>query len=170
MKIMFSLVLGLTLLVGCDRPEADRSREPATVTFNPPKDSANVLILTVSIEGGKHYKFEVPRAAIERLPDWSPTSDSIPLSPQRAAQLALARYKSLSPSSTNDLETSAISLQTISWFRSKWAYSVSFVSREAVRPFTEPNDLPRTMVVLLDGTVVEPVIDRGPRSGPTVHL
>ncbi len=172
MKLTFSLVLGLALLAGCRKPEADSSRGPATETFNPPRDSTNVLILSASIEGGKPYKFEVPRAAIERLPDWSPTAESIPLSPQRAAQLALARYKSLSPASTNtnELEISAISLQTISWFRSKWAYYVSFVARESVRPSPQSNDLPRTMVVLLDGTVVDPVIDRGPRRGPDIHL
>ena len=129
-----------------------------------------VLILTASIEGGKPYKFEVPRVVIERLPDWSPTSDSIPLSPQRAAQLALTRYKSMAQSGTNEIETSAISLQTISWFHSKWAYHISFVPREGVGSPPEHNDLPRTMVVLLDGTVVDPVVDRGPQRGPKIHL
>ncbi len=170
MKITFSLVLGLALLAGCDRPEADSSGTPATETFNPPKDSTNVLILTASIQGGKPYKFEVTRAVIERLPDWSPSSEEIPLSPQRAAQLALARYKSLSPSSSNELEISTLSLQRISWFHSKWAYHISFVPHESVRSSEGRNDLPSTMVVLLDGTVVDPVVDRSPRKGPKINL
>ena len=170
MKTAFSVMMGLALLAGCDRPEEGRAGAPPMETFNPPKDSTNVLILTASIEGGKIFKFEVPRAVIESLPDWSPTSNSIPLLPQRAAQLAWTRYKLLSQSGTNELETSAISLQTISWFRSKWAYHISFVPRERVGYSPEHNDLPRTMVVLLDGTVVDPVIDRGPQRGPKIHL
>jgi hypothetical protein len=169
-KSSFSLMLGLALLAGCDRPEGGRSGAPARETFNPPKDSTNVLILTASIEGGKPYKFEVPRAVIEGLPDGSPTSETIPLPPQRAAQLALSRYKSLAQLGTNDIETSAISLQTISWFHSKWAYHISFVPRDGARSSPEHNDLPRTMVVLLNGTVVNPVIDRSPQRGPKIHL
>jgi hypothetical protein len=170
MRIIFGLLIGLALVAGCGRPETEAPQTPATETWNPPRDSTNVDILTSSVQGGNTYKFEVPRARIEALPDWDPSSNTIPFLPQQAAQLALARYRYLHPSVTNDLQASSISLQTISWFRSKWAYHVFLVPPEGARPFVEPKDSIRTMVVLLDGTVVDPVIDRGPKRGPDIRL
>ena len=170
MKIIFGPLIGLVLVAGCGRPEAETPRTPPTETWNPPRNATNVEILTYSVQGGNRYKYEASRGMVERLPDWSPASNTIPLLPQQAAQLALAHYKSLHPSVTNELEASSISLQTISWFRSKWAYNVFLVTPEGAPPFVEPKDSIRTIIVLLDGTVVDPIVDRSPKRGLDIHL
>jgi hypothetical protein len=138
-------------------------------TFNPPRDSTNLVLLTLGIRHRNiSYKYEVPRARIERLPDWAPTSNSIPLLPQQAAQMAVAHYRSLHPSVTNELEARSVSLERILWFESKWAYYVRLASVESSRPSVEPED-PKTIILLLDSTFVEPVIDRSPQGGRAIR-
>ena len=83
--------------------------------------------------------------------------------------LALAWYQSRHPSITN-LQASSISLQRISWYETKWAYQVFLVPPEEARPFAEPEDSIRTIVVLLDGTFVEPVIDPDAKRRPQINL
>lgn len=158
MRIGLGLLVALALVAGCDRPAEESKAPPVTESWNPPKDSTNVVLLCTSSAGGIGYKFEVRRAAIEKIPDWGPSSNTIPLLPQQAAQLALARYQSLHPSLTN-LQAFSISLQPISWYSSKWAYYISLVPQDRTHPFLEPSNSLRTMVVLLDGTVVDPIID-----------
>jgi hypothetical protein len=169
MKTAPALLIGLTLVAGCGRPASDTRTSPVSESWNPPKDSTNVVILYSSVQGGKAYKFEVPRARVEKLPDWSAASTTIPLQPQQAGQLALAWYQSRHPSITN-LQASSISLQRISWYETKWAYQVFLVPPEKSRPFEEPKDSISTVVVLLDGTIVDPVIDPDANRRPRINL
>jgi hypothetical protein len=46
----------------------------------------------------------------------------------------------------------------------------ALVPPEEARPFAEPKDSIRTIVVLLDGTVVEPVIDPDAKRRPQINL
>jgi hypothetical protein len=169
MKAPIALLMSAVLIAGCDRGGSNSSPPPVSQSWNPPKDSTNIVILYSSVQGGKAYKFEVPRARVEKLPDWSAASITIPLQPQQAGQLALAWYRFRHPTITN-LQASSISLQRISWYETKWAYQVFLVPPEEARPFAEPKDSISTIVVLLDGTIVEPVIDRDARRRPQVHL
>lgn len=169
MKTAVALLIGLTIVTGCGSSASDAPTPPVSESWNPPTDSTNVVILYSSVQGGKAYKFEVARARIERLPNWSAASNTIPLQPQQAGQLALTWYQSRHPSTTN-LQASSISLQRISWFETKWAYQVFLVPPEEARPFQEPKDSIRTMVVLLDGTVVDPIIDPDAKRRPQINL
>ena len=169
MKTAPVLLIGLTLAAGCGGPASDGPTSPVSESWNPPKDSTNIVILYSSVQGGKAYKFEVPRARIEGLPNWSAASNTIPLQPHQAGRLALAWYQSRHPSITN-LQASSISLQRIPWYETKWAYQVFLVPPEEARPFEEPKDSTRTIVVLLDGTVVEPVIDPDAKHRPQINL
>ena len=169
MKTPLALLICVILFAGCGRPGSDNPASPVSESWNPPKDSTNIVILYASVQGGKGYKFEVPRARVEKLPDWSAASNTIPLQPQRAGQLALEWYQSRHPSITN-LQASSISLQRISWYETKWAYRVFLVAPEAARPFEEPENSIRTIVVLLDGTVVDPVIDPDAKRRPQINL
>ena len=169
MKTAPALLIGLTIVAGCGRPATDGPTSPVSESWNPPKDSTNIVILYSSVQGGKAYKFEVPMTRIEKLPDWSAASNTIPLQPQQAGQLALAWYQSRHPFITN-LQASSISLQRISWYDTKWAYQVFLVPPEEARPFADLKDSIRTIVVLLDGTVVEPVIDPDAKRRPQINL
>jgi hypothetical protein len=169
MKTAPALLIGLSIVAGCGRPATDSPTSPVSESWNPPKDSTNIVILYSSVQGGKAYKFEVPRTRIEKLPDWSAASNTIPVQPQQAGQLAVAWYQSRHPSTTN-LQASSITLQRISWYETKWAYQVLLVPPEEARPFAEPKDSISTIVVLLDGTVVEPVIDRDAKRRPQINL
>jgi len=169
MMTPLALVICVVLSASCGRPGSDSPAAPVSESWNPPKDSTNIVILYASVQGGKAYKFEVPRARVEKLPDWSAASNTIPLQPQRAGQLALAWYQSRHPSITN-LQASSISLQRIFWYETKWAYHVFLVPPEAARLFDEPRDSIRTIIVLLDGTVVEPVIDPDAKRRPQINL
>lgn len=168
-RIVFAVLISVLLAAGCGKPPSEGTTPPISESWNPPKDGTNIVILYSSVQGGKGYKFEVPRARIEKLADWTPASNTIPLAPQQAARLALAWYRSLHPTITN-LQASSISLQRIFRYETKWAYHVFLVPPEGAGPFQEPKDSMRTAVVLLDGTVVDPVSDPDTNRWPKIHL
>jgi hypothetical protein len=72
---------------------------------------------------GGGFKYEVPRSKLETLPDWTVESNTIPLLPQQAAKIALARFSSLHPAITN-VDTRNITMRRLSCGGSKWAYYV----------------------------------------------
>ena len=83
MKTAFGLLIGLALIAGCDKPAGGSKGSPVIESWNPPKDSTNVVLLYSSSADRTGYKFEVPKAMVERLPDWDPNSNTIPLLPQQ---------------------------------------------------------------------------------------
>ena len=150
MKTPIILLLGLALSANFDSAAAELPTPQSTESSSLTGNGTNVVLLY-----GGGYKYEVSRAKLETLPDWSIASNSIPLLPQQAAQIALARYSSLHPTISN-LEVRNIFMRRISCDGSKWMYHV-----QVDYPPMRPQDSPPTkmVIVFFDGTVVDPVID-----------
>ncbi len=90
--------------------------------------------------------------------DWMNTIAGIPLEPQRATRLALARCRFLYPKVT---ALSATDFQLILRDErpNKWIYLITLASNG-------DGQVPTHMFVLLDGTVVDPVVEYAPDAKP----
>jgi hypothetical protein len=104
MKIPLAFLIGLAVSATFDTPAAELPKAPATESLIPTGNNTNVVLLY-----GGGYKHEVPRSKLATLPDWTVESNTIPLLPQQAARIALARFSSLHPTITN-IETSNITM------------------------------------------------------------
>jgi hypothetical protein len=158
MKTPLAFWLGLAFCATFDAPAAELPKAPATESSILTGNDTNVVLLY-----GGGYKYEVSKAKLETLPDWNVASNTIPLQPQQAAQIALARFSSLHPAITN-VDTRNISMRRLSCGGSKWAYYVQVDYTQTLRPVAETQDSsklepPHMVIVFFDGTVVDPVID-----------
>jgi hypothetical protein len=155
MKTPLAFLISLALCANFDAVAAELPKAAATESLIPTGNDTNVVL---GYGGG--YKYEVSKAKLETLPDWSVESNTIPLLPQQAAQIALARFSSLHPAIAN-VETRSITMRRISCGGSKWMYQVQVDFPQTPRlvedsPRVEP---PPMVIVFFDGTVVDPVID-----------
>jgi len=116
------------------------------------------LLSTRSTDRTTAYKFEITRSKFDSLLEWTPNSKTIPLQPQRAAHLALQRYRSLYPSATTVFVLNFTLTPLQGTHGKKWMYWVSFSASE-----DGSVELPATaagcLVVLFDGSVVDPEVD-----------
>jgi hypothetical protein len=116
---MFALFVSLLLAAGCNRSDVQAPQSAAPRSEAQSEDGTNVVLVYTASDDNTCYKFQVARSTIENLPGWSPASNSIPLQPQLAAQLALKRYKSIYPTATN-LMASEIELSAGPHFLDQW--------------------------------------------------
>ena len=128
------------------------------------ENTTNVYLLsTCSTDRTTAYKFEIPRSKFGNLAEWTPSSSSIPLQPQRAAQLALKRYRSLYPSANTAFVLGFTLTPLEGTHFKKWMYWVNFSASED-GSIKLPAKAAECLVVLLDGTVVDPVVDPEPKA------
>jgi hypothetical protein len=101
---------------------------------------------------GKRFDFEVTGERVLKTPAWKADADAPPLPPRKADQLATAKFRQLIPDAKNwkreriALEDAGDGLH--------WIYIVEFRQSgtfNGVPPFLK-------VIVLMDGTVVEPRI------------
>ena len=132
-------------------------------------DDRVLLLMSESSDRSTRLKFEISKPKLDSLAKWSPTSTSIPLQPQRAAALALARWKALYSTDTSAC-VFAMDLAPIGGTHlTKWMYYVTIGTSEDIEHVTyRPPKSAGVLVVLLDGTVVEPVVD--PRPVPRLEI
>ncbi|MEI7728378.1 MAG: hypothetical protein WCO56_02355 [Verrucomicrobiota bacterium] len=106
---------------------------------------------------GKRFGFEVTGERVLKTPIWKADADSPPLAPRRADQLATAKFRKLI-SDTKGWKRGSITLvdagDSLHWY-----YVIHFVQMD------EFSGVPPTLhvIVLMDGTVVEPRIDEDKR-------
>jgi hypothetical protein len=169
MKTPLALWIGLALCANFDAAAAELPKATATEPLIPTGNDTNVVLLY-----GGGYKHEVPRSKLETLPDWTVESNTIPLLPQQAARIALARFSSLHPAITN-IETSNITMRRLSCGGSKWAYYVQVDYPQTLRSIAETQDSskmdpPHNVIVFFDGTAVDPIIDPDASRRPRPRL
>ena len=107
------------------------------------------------------YDFRLSRSAIEKAPDWMSDSDSPPLSPVNAYEIALKQAKQLRPEVTI-WRTKDILLQPVVDKRNlfqdhAWIYLITFLD------FSGPiagNPWSLAIPIYMDGSTVKPVITR----------
>ncbi len=106
---------------------------------------------------GFRYLWQVPRTTLTKLSSWSPADAEAPLSPHKAAKVALEDVKRQFPASTK-LRPYSISLQEHeiqSGGGAVWVYYVSFDSKPEAKG--KQKSL-LEVLVLLDGSVVSPIV------------
>jgi len=121
------------------------------------------LLSTCSTDRTTAYKFEIPRSKFDKLAEWTPSSNSISLQPQRAAQLAPQRYRPLYPSAKTAFVLGFTLTPLSGTHFKKWMYWVDFSASENGSVML-PAKAVGCLVVLLDGTVVDPAVDPEPKA------
>jgi hypothetical protein len=113
---------------------------------------------------GKRYCCEISRESLAKSPSWDTTTDNPPLSPGKAVRLANA-LKDKFVKDSRDFKWHLISadLENDWWSGEdagkKWWWSVKYEAHVRVGGESGiPNHL--TLIVLMDGTVIEPKITK----------
>jgi hypothetical protein len=104
---------------------------------------------------GKRFDFEVTREQLLRAPPWAADQDSPPLSPRRAERLAATKLHEL-VSNRNAWERKQIILENMG-DGVHWIYIVEY---SRVGEILGGLSLPFRVVILMDGTVIEPKVLR----------
>ena len=125
-------------------------------TNNSPRTSFELFRFRQSIDGLQQATSGSPGRPVEFTRadgpgDWTSAIAGIPLQPQRATQLALARCRFLYPKATA-LSAIEFQLRPCGERPNKWMYLITIAS-------DGDGQVPTGMFVLLDGTVVDPVVD-----------
>jgi hypothetical protein len=111
-----------------------------------------VFSLTLSSYAeGKRFDFEVTREQLLKTTAWKAEDDFPPLSPRKAEKLATIKFGKLIKN-TKGWERERISLQTIG-DNERWFYVVEFSHHgsDGPPPYFK-------IIVLMDGTVIEPKV------------
>jgi hypothetical protein len=101
---------------------------------------------------GKTYEFVVTSERVANTPIWEPGADSPPLAARRADNLALAEFHKLNLEEKNFVRDRITLEDTGDGLH--WIYVVGFKYTGMTAGFRYPVE----MFVLMDGTVVEPII------------
>jgi len=104
---------------------------------------------------GRRFDFEVTREQLLRAPAWGADQDSPPLSPRKADRLAVAKFHQL-VSNTNAWERKQIILENMG-DGVHWIYIVEYTR---VGETLAGLSMPFRVVILMDGTVIEPKVLR----------
>ena len=123
------------------------------------------IVTTHSKDQKTAFRFEVADGHIARLPDWNPAMAVIPLQPHDAARLALVRYKELYPTASSATITGLTLVRIKKTNGTKWAYWID-LSVDQDKKDTLPGEAVSVLVVLFDGTVVDPIVDPHPSVFP----
>jgi hypothetical protein len=122
---------------------------------------AGVEVLYAQQEDGSELVYEIPQAALDGAPRWNPEEGPPPLAIRDAVRLAREDLKA--PGSEEDYTLTTIGLHAVQGQEKvAWYYMMEFYPDRAWPVFTYP----KTVLVLLDGTVVPPY----PRSRDVQHL
>jgi hypothetical protein len=108
-----------------------------------------------SYTSGKQYVVEVSREALEKSPAWKDDDENPPLSARRAIRLANAMKGSLVKDSDDykwQFETAALTSDS-----GKWYWVIRYEAHFQRGVSSGPRAFLR-IVVLMDGTVIKPVI------------
>ena len=88
----FILILIATLCASCQQPRSQsRSQQPTST------GDAELVILSLSDFEGALYFFQTTRGSLRATPRWKSGAEFPPLSPRRAAEVALQRAQQIRP-------------------------------------------------------------------------
>ncbi len=105
---------------------------------------------------GKRFEFSIRLAELRRAPKWSEEDENPPLSIRRAEKIAKGKLKALLVDPENWTRDDIVLKQ--SGLGDRWFYVVEFT-----KPVEGDNELQRMrVVVLMDGTVPEPIQSKSP--------
>jgi hypothetical protein len=107
----------------------------------------------------KQYIVSISRAALEKAPSWKDDADNPPLSAKKAIKLANEMKDSL-VKDTEDFKWKLESAALKPAGDGKWYWLVHYDAVFQSAPTGQPNHL--RLVVLMDGTVIKPVIKDDP--------
>lgn len=130
--------------------------------FAPPQNPAMIRLTSWRNQDGTFRVWELSAARASSLPRWSPDTETPPLAVPEATRIARAWFAGRNP------QAQGIELQNASLSRVRrtadidfWFYQLSFFGNDPAQPG------PLVVVVLPDGSVVEPINSGGPSSAPT---
>jgi hypothetical protein len=108
---------------------------------------------------GLMYQFEVPAERVEKLPGWNPSDRPPPLPISTAVTTGETWIKARNPE-IKQFELGAVTLSRVTWpseFADRWYYRIEF------NPIVAGQRLyggQFTAVILFDGSVVEPRLEK----------
>jgi hypothetical protein len=110
---------------------------------------------------GIKFKYAVAESAIVKTPEWTGSNDSPPLQISKAVIIAKDWVKKKNPK-LDDFQVSKIHIQRIgcSSIKNRWYYEIDFQGILDGRTLFGPDYIAK---VLMDGTIIEPVIIRPSR-------
>jgi hypothetical protein len=126
--------------------------EPAANATNASLDT-NMIPLVSYNYGGRLYVCCVTESNFFRSPSWQPDKGEPLLSPRRALEIAQKRAALLVPKSQS-FTPREIALKS---FVGIWCYVVELEPENWIAPGVRPPAAPVKIVVLMDGTVAEPI-------------
>ena len=124
------------------------------------QDGVEVVLADVTDENGKRVLFRTDTKTLAATADWAPGSQDPPLTVTAASKIARESGKRRFPNS-DDIELSSITLRSMGCYGPsagsfgqlvRWYYVVDVVPV----PMNSSSAAESTVVILLDGTVVEP--------------
>ena len=104
---------------------------------------------------GSRYTFKVTSAELQNLPSWNPETEDVPLSAQKALQVAQTNLAKFLP---NPDKWTLDRIQITRMIKDKWIYEVYFdcLSEDCA---CLDSDWSFMVYVKMDGTIVEPLIE-----------
>jgi hypothetical protein len=131
----------------------------ALVMFTQPPGESDVVEL-ISQVSGKTYITRVSDVAIRKTPRWDDDSDSPPVPPRKALKLAEKMKKSL----VDNPDELRLMQLTLTPHAGGWFWLVVYSAPPDLLRRAEPDEPPELpsldLVVLMDGTVIEPIVEQ----------